>query len=71
MILQAASKIMSEGIHPPIPEDIPEPMKQLLQSCWQFDPSQRPSFSIICQQIHLWNDKNYSHSSVQYATSPL
>ena len=53
-IIEAGHKIRKKGVRPPIPEDIPESLKELLQSCWQVDPSKRPSFSDICQQIKSW-----------------
>src|SRR5690554_5843981 len=53
-MIDAASQIKKEGLHPPIPSDAPKPIQQLLKDCWQLSPSQRPSFEQTCDRIQSW-----------------
>jgi serine/threonine protein kinase/TPR repeat protein len=39
------------GIRPEIPEDVPTPYRDLIESCWQANPGDRPSFSFIVDRI--------------------
>lgn len=39
------------GKKAPIPNDFTEFAKQLINSCWNFNPEQRPSFEYICAQL--------------------
>jgi len=36
---------------PPIPADIPESLKNLMSSCWDYDPNKRPSFREILLKL--------------------
>lgn len=44
-------KAISEGNRPLIPKDTAEVYKQLMEACWQTDPSKRPSLKTILQQL--------------------
>ena len=64
-MITAASQIMNEGLHPPIPSEAPEHIQQLLEDCWQLSPSQRPLPEEICDIIQSWNVKsNHLESDV-------
>jgi len=63
--IDIGAKIMHEGVTPEIPQDMPLAIQELMLSCWQFDPKDRPiSFADICQyvfcsffvEVHLLTD---------------
>lgn len=39
------------GVRPPLPDYIPSWVRDLVQKCWHQDPSERPSFSAIWQEL--------------------
>ncbi|KAG0566992.1 hypothetical protein KC19_7G102300 [Ceratodon purpureus] len=39
---------------PLLPEYVDEEIKELLQECWNSDPSKRPSFEIICDKLQRY-----------------
>jgi serine/threonine protein kinase len=43
--------IVGRGDRPPIPKDCPSKFASLIHSCWQENPSKRPSFTTISEQI--------------------
>ncbi|XP_009623495.1 serine/threonine-protein kinase STY17-like isoform X2 [Nicotiana tomentosiformis] len=45
--LQAAIGVVQQGLRPTIPEHAHPKLVELLQKCWQQDPTQRPDFSEI------------------------
>nr|XP_009802147.1 PREDICTED: probable serine/threonine-protein kinase DDB_G0267514 isoform X2 [Nicotiana sylvestris] len=45
--LQAAIGVVQQGLRPAIPEHAHPKLVELLQKCWQQDPTQRPDFSEI------------------------
>lgn len=67
-MIDAASRIMKEGLHPPIPSDVPEYFQRLLKDCWQISFSERPSFKQICDRIQSWGTDS---SESQKESPPL
>lgn len=51
-LLSVAGKVRDEGMHPKVPEDTPEWMKDLLERCWSMKPEERPSMDEIVAIIH-------------------
>ncbi|MCD7463304.1 Serine/threonine-protein kinase sty46 [Datura stramonium] len=45
--LQAAIGVVQKGLRPTIPKHTPPKLAQLLETCWQQDPTSRPDFSEI------------------------
>ncbi|KAJ8550144.1 hypothetical protein K7X08_033851 [Anisodus acutangulus] len=45
--LQAAIGVVQQGLRPRIPEHAHPKLVELLQKCWQQDPTRRPDFSEI------------------------
>lgn len=41
------------GVRPTLPDYIPSWVRDLVQKCWHQDPSERPSFSAIWQELRL------------------
>eukprot|EP01132_Coremiostelium_polycephalum_P004728 gene4728-5902_t len=54
--VQLALAVTTKGLRPPIPHAWPQSLNQLIQSCWNQDPSKRPSFSQILNQLENLND---------------
>ena len=51
---EAASAIL-DGMRPPIPPEAPLYIQQLMRSCWEHDPHDRPEFEQILQVSHSWH----------------
>ncbi|KAM3758767.1 hypothetical protein ACB098_01G070200 [Castanea mollissima] len=47
--LQAAVGVVQKGLRPIIPKQTPRKLGELLERCWQQDPSSRPEFSEILE----------------------
>ncbi|XP_050267794.1 serine/threonine-protein kinase STY46-like isoform X7 [Quercus robur] len=47
--LQAAVGVVQKGLRPIIPKQTPQKLGELLERCWQQDPSSRPEFSEILE----------------------
>ncbi|KAH1163392.1 hypothetical protein GLYMA_01G161600v4 [Glycine max] len=47
--LQAAVGVVQKGLRPTIPKNTHPRLSELLQRCWQQDPTQRPNFSEIIE----------------------
>ncbi|KAH0697707.1 hypothetical protein KY285_014922 [Solanum tuberosum] len=45
--LQAAMGVVQKGLRPTIPKHTPLKLAELLETCWQQDPTSRPDFSAI------------------------
>lgn len=43
--LQLAHKILHEDLRPPLPDDLPDPYRQLILATWQRGPEKRPDFT--------------------------
>ena len=59
------SKLVTKGARPAIPPNCPEFYQQLMASCWQTNPENRPTFDVILQQLKeiIIKDKNVSPNS--------
>ncbi|XP_071715465.1 serine/threonine-protein kinase STY46-like [Rutidosis leptorrhynchoides] len=49
--LQAAVGVVQKGLRPTIPKNTPPKLAELLDKCWQQDPSLRPDFSEIIETL--------------------
>ncbi|XP_044480260.1 serine/threonine-protein kinase STY46-like isoform X2 [Mangifera indica] len=49
--LQAAVGVLQKGLRPPIPRHAHPKFVELLEKCWQQDPSSRPEFSEIIEYL--------------------
>ncbi|KAJ6352032.1 hypothetical protein OIU76_001279 [Salix suchowensis] len=49
--LQAAVGVIQQGLRPPIPSHSHPKLAELLERCWQQDPSLRPEFSEIVEHL--------------------
>lgn len=49
--VQITFAVLNKGERPPIPEDTPEPLSQLICQCWAQDPQDRPTFGEIVSAI--------------------
>lgn len=45
--LQAAVGVVQKGLRPPIPQNCPPPLADIMRLCWQRDPVVRPSFEVL------------------------
>lgn len=45
--MQVAVAVMSKGLRPKLPADMPRKYKKLTTACWAHDPQNRPSFAQI------------------------
>lgn len=43
------------GQRPKIPPDVPTNLAKLMERCWDTDPSVRPEFTDIRNEIDAWN----------------
>ncbi|KAM7520030.1 hypothetical protein LguiB_018992 [Lonicera macranthoides] len=49
--LQAAVGVVQKGLRPTIPKNTHPKLAEVLESCWQQNPSQRPNFSLILENL--------------------
>ncbi|KAI3502806.1 hypothetical protein L1887_31132 [Cichorium endivia] len=49
--LQAAVGVVQQGLRPTIPKDTHPKLKELLESCWQQNPTSRPNFTQILDKL--------------------
>jgi len=47
-LIEVGVAIRDRGLTPPIPNDCPQKLREVMEMCWKKDPDQRPSFEIIC-----------------------
>ena len=45
--LQAAVGVVQKGLRPPIPDNCPPPLADVMRLCWQRDPAVRPTFEAL------------------------
>jgi predicted Ser/Thr protein kinase len=50
--LEVAVKIKNEAYHPSLPSNVPEVLRELMLSCWQPDPDNRPSMEQLCNRLN-------------------
>jgi predicted Ser/Thr protein kinase len=50
--LQVGAKIRDQGFTPTIPVDCPHVLKDTMESCWRFEPADRPDFVDICNKLN-------------------
>lgn len=49
--LSVGYKVMVEDYRPPIPEELPGHLANILQQCWSPEPSERPSFQSLLNTV--------------------
>jgi serine/threonine protein kinase len=49
--LQAAVGVVQQGLRPTIPKNAHPKLAELLQKCWQQDPTSRPDFPVITETL--------------------
>ena len=49
--LAAAAGVVERGLRPPVPPDAPPAVADLLQRCWAGDPTVRPPFTRIGEEV--------------------
>jgi hypothetical protein len=69
--LQAAVGVVQKGLRPTIPKSTHPRLTELLEKCWQQDPTLRPNFSeiiVILQQLakEVTNDRENNRSSTGF-----
>lgn len=42
----------NEAYHPSLPSNVPEVLRELMLSCWQPDPDNRPSMEQLCNRLN-------------------
>eukprot|EP01024_Parvocaulis_polyphysoides_P020563 TRINITY_DN19635_c0_g1_i2.p2 TRINITY_DN19635_c0_g1~~TRINITY_DN19635_c0_g1_i2.p2 ORF type:complete len:544 (+),score=54.73 TRINITY_DN19635_c0_g1_i2:305-1936(+) len=59
-------KVVNEGRRPPMPQNIPTRLKNLIESCWDDDPKRRPSARDV-QRMLEWmiEENNFNESKYQ------
>jgi predicted Ser/Thr protein kinase len=50
--LEVAVKIKNESYHPSIPQGVNSVLSEIMLSCWQADPNNRPSMEQICTKLN-------------------
>lgn len=45
--VQAAAAVISEGLTPEMPHEIPGELTSIIKTCWTYEPEERPTFKII------------------------
>lgn len=67
--LQAAVGVVQQGLRPTVPTNTDPKMVQLLERCWQQDPSSRPEFSEITEiLINISNEVAEREKAVKRRT---
>jgi len=49
--IQVATAVVSEGLKPVVPNNVPQRLSALIDQCFQFEPENRPTFAYICEQL--------------------
>ena len=49
--MQMGFAVGSQGYRPPIPEDTPKGLAELIAACWHNEPQQRPSFASVLGKL--------------------
>jgi len=50
-LLDVGLEIKLKGLHPEIPDDAPDVLKEIMTGCFKLDPKDRPEFSDICDKL--------------------
>lgn len=48
---QVAIQVVTEDLRPSQPKDCPDDVYELMESCWERDPSERPTFAAIGSEL--------------------
>jgi len=49
--VQAASRVVFQGLIPDIPQDAPQQVQEIMKQCFTTAPSGRPNFEVICERF--------------------
>ncbi len=68
---EAAYKVTACGMRPPLPPALPDPLRRLVEDCWQGDPTARPNMQQVRGAVghHVLTDSN--HTVLQRSDGPL
>jgi tRNA A-37 threonylcarbamoyl transferase component Bud32 len=61
-LIDLAIKIR-EGLTLPIPDDCPEVFKRIMNQCWEFNPEDRPSMSVILAELDEYKTVTVKNNS--------
>eukprot|EP00029_Vermamoeba_vermiformis_P007415 TRINITY_DN320_c0_g1_i4.p1 TRINITY_DN320_c0_g1~~TRINITY_DN320_c0_g1_i4.p1 ORF type:complete len:763 (+),score=94.63 TRINITY_DN320_c0_g1_i4:773-3061(+) len=50
--LEVAVKIKNESYHPSVPQNVDPVLREIMLSCWQPEPNNRPSMEQICEKLN-------------------
>jgi len=67
--LQLALKIRDEGLHPSIPDNAPELLKEVMKACFRFEAGKRPSFGELMKMFN--SNKKKKVTAIQDNQSEL
>lgn len=62
--MQMGFAVGSQGYRPPLPADAPPGLTDLISSCWQDEPQQRPTFSQVLHMLQALEVKSKSRDSL-------
>jgi len=51
-LFEAAIQIRDGGLTPTFPPETPESIIRVAKSCWEQEPTKRPTFKELCQMLH-------------------
>jgi macrophage colony-stimulating factor 1 receptor len=68
-LMDVAVKVRDTGANPGLPEATPHWMRGIMQSCWQVDPTERPTFKIICELLLAAKPAGISLPSAPYTAN--
>jgi serine/threonine protein kinase len=69
--LQAAVGVVQKGLRPPIPQNCPPPLADIMRLCWQRDPNVRPSFEVLKSKLEELYEVYRRHEEDQSQSQSL
>jgi CRP-like cAMP-binding protein len=49
--LEFPQKVAREGFRLPVPQDVPRPIAELIEQCWDAEPGKRPTFTLVRRRL--------------------
>jgi len=56
--VQAASRVVFQGLTPDVPEDALPEIQEVMRACFDFDINRRPGFDFICEKFEVLAEYN-------------